>query len=111
MGAYLAADRCLVAELSLLGRFALSDAQFFKRKYPGNLTRSNVAEMKMYDPNVRDRLVVREFRVCREHLVSVRRAPLAPLLKLRLLGAVLRWMIAKRRVFRDELVAIVTHGA
>ena len=107
MGPYLAADRCLVAELCLLGPYVLSEARLYNRRHEGNSRRTLEAEIVLYRPGDRDEVAFREWRVCRENLVSIGKASLGLDLKLRLLGAVLNWMIRERHAFGGELRAAV----
>lgn len=103
IGNYLASDRCLVASLSLYGPFyEIPEPLFFRRKHSGNIGTSS-KHLEFYDPRLKGRLVLPEWRVCWEHLISVVRAPLNPGCKLLLIGVILRWAVSKRRVLRWEL--------
>ena len=107
MGAYLAADRCLVAELSLLGPFAkIGEKLFFRRMHDHNLRRSAKEELEIYDPSMLRRVPIREWRVAREHLSTVWRAPVTSGTRVRLVGTVLRWMLSQRRYLLSELTEI-----
>ena len=97
IGAYLASDRCLIAELSLLGRFLeLPDRLLYRRKHERNVG-TQASDMAFYDPRVRVRVVFPEWRVLKEHLATVARASLPTGMKFRLAGAVLKWALGRRR--------------
>jgi hypothetical protein len=107
-GNYLAADRCLLAELSLLGRFLrVPDTLFYRRRHAKNTKKGNTEEMILYAPSRPPRYIVREWRVAFEHLMSVRRAPANSRLKLKLLRAILRWIVGTRVAFCDEAKELV----
>lgn len=96
IGAYLASDRCLIAELSLLGRFLeLPDRLLYRRKHDRNVG-TRASDMPFYDPRVRVRVVFPEWRVLKEHLATVARASLPVNLKFRSARAVLKWALQRR---------------
>lgn len=97
LGAFLAADRCLAAELALLGPFVEVPAYLmFRRLHTGNAVRSADQDQRVLDPNRPRRPWPREWRVCCDHLVAVTRCPLGPAQKLRLLRAEAAWMLTMR---------------
>lgn len=110
-GAFLAADRCLLAELALMGPFVeVPEYLMFRRQHTGNLTRTNEDEQRFYDPRTGRRFRPREWGVLREHLTSVVRAPLGSRTKLRLLSAVAAWVFTMREHLsceaRQQLVEV-----
>ncbi len=107
-GNYLAGDRCLLAELSLLGPFLrVPEVLFYRRlgaKKKGNW---NTNEMLVYAPSRPARFAVREWRVAVEHLKSIRRAPLDLRLKLRLARSWLRWLVRARATLHGEVKELI----
>jgi glycosyltransferase involved in cell wall biosynthesis len=103
-GSFLAADRCLLAELSLIGPFLrVPETLFYRRRHAQNATKGNAEEMLLYVPSRSARVSVRDWRVAYEHLAAVRRAAVSPRLKLRLVRAVLRWMVDTRSDLLSEV--------
>ena len=103
IGPYLASDRCLVAELSILGPFRESPEQlFYRRKRPGNIGTS-LQHVKFYDPSLHPIFVLPEWRVSLEHLKSVKRSTLTPLVKIHLILAILHWVCDQRLHFITQL--------
>lgn len=112
LGAFLAADRCILAELALMGPFVeVPDYLLFRRVHTGNLTRTLEDEQRLYDPRTARPFRPREWRVLREHLSSVARARLDPLTKLRLLSAEALWAISKRGELSDEARQVLIEAA
>jgi glycosyltransferase involved in cell wall biosynthesis len=107
-GNYLAGDRCLLAELSLLGPFVrVPDVLFYRRRGVKNRKDWNTDEMLLYAPSRPERFAVREWRVAIEHLVSIRRAPVNPGLKVKLVQAWLRWLVDARVALHQEVKELV----
>jgi glycosyltransferase involved in cell wall biosynthesis len=108
LGAYLAGDRCLLAELSLIGPFLrVPETLFYRRRHAKNSKKGNTEEMLVYAPSRPVRYAVREWRVVFEHLATVRRAPVSPRVKLKLLQALLRWVVGERRALRQEAKELI----
>lgn len=107
LGAFLATDRCLLAELSLLGPFMeVPDFLMYRRIHSGNI-RSRDVEQRLYKPLERDTFRTRELRVLGRQLTSVARSPLGVGTKLRLLGRVASWTGAQHRALAGELLDLV----
>lgn len=102
-GAFLAADRCLLAELSLYGAFYQIQERLFKRRiHPQSISASRECQ-SFFDPRLKSKIVMPEWRVAKEHLLSAKLAPLPASLKLTLSYEVLKWMVAKRGVLLAQL--------
>jgi glycosyltransferase involved in cell wall biosynthesis len=105
IGTYLASDRSLVAELSLYGPFEeLPERLFFRRKHSSNIGIA-LKDLQFYRPGLRRKFVMPEWRLFREFLRSIRRAPLGVREKARLTGTVLRWAVGRRQELDWQLKA------
>jgi glycosyltransferase involved in cell wall biosynthesis len=103
-GAYLAADRCLVAELTLYGPFyEIPDRLFIRRKHADNIGTTREF-LPFWDPRLTGKIVFPEWRVAREHILSVRLSPLGVKIKMRLFDVVLKWVYAKRKILLAQLI-------
>lgn len=106
LGVMLAADRCLLAELSLYGPFVeVPDHAMLRRQHVGNVRRSAEAERRQYDPTRTRSLTVRELRVLQSDLTAVLRCPLGPGARLRLLGVLVSWAVHARSTLIYEASA------
>ena len=101
--AFLAADRCLLAELVLRGPFVnVPDFLMYRRQHVENLTRTIEEEQRHSDPaNVRP-FRAREWRVMVAQLTAVAAAPVPRRTKLRLCAAATQRMWTLRRDFLYE---------
>ncbi len=108
IGSFLASDRCLIAELALYGPFHEIPERLFVRRRHRNSVGTRKRHLKFYDPSLSAVFVLPEHRVLKEHLASIRRAPLTPAQKARTALAVFRWAIEKRKRFWIELENAVT---
>lgn len=107
IGTYLASDRCLVAELSLHGPFEeIGERLFYRRKHSSNIGVA-LKDLQFYHPGKRRRFVMPEWRLFREFLKLVRKAPLPAVEKARLSVAVLRWAAENREEFSWQLKSMV----
>lgn len=107
IGAYLASDRSLVAELSLYGPFdELPERLFFRRKHGGNIGIA-LKDLQFYRPELRRRFVMPEWRLLLEFLRSISRVPLGAGEKARLTRAVLRWAVGRRKELEWQLKAAI----
>jgi glycosyltransferase involved in cell wall biosynthesis len=110
MGAFLAADRCMLAELSLHGRYVrVEEFLMYRRIHAAHRTRTQSQEQAIYVPQSRG-LQLRDFGVLRESLISVARAPIALPTKLRLLRTIAAWSIGERMTFYGECKELVKHA-
>lgn len=98
IGNYIGSDICLLAELSLYGKFfEVPGYLFFRRLHPGasSHNRSNVQQMEFFDPKKKGKIVLPWCRRRFENFVSVKRAPIRFHEKMFLFGfltlSTLRW--------------------
>jgi hypothetical protein len=98
-------DRAFCAELALLGPLIRIDEPLFVRRLT-NVNRSE-ADTEHYNAGVRRRLLLREWRILRHNLQSVRRIPRPAGGRLALYGAVLRNLRQRRADFLYELKAAI----
>lgn len=107
IGAYLASDRCLVAEMSLYGPFEeIPERLFFRRKHGANIGVA-LEDLQFYRPGDRRRFVMPEWRLLVEFLKLARMPRLPATTRVRLAAAVLRWAARYRREFSWQLKAMV----
>jgi hypothetical protein len=80
MGNYAAADRVLLARLSLLGPFyEVPEYLFLSRRHQAqSVSSSRFARTAWFDPAKRGRIVFPEWRLFGEHFSCLRDAPLSP---------------------------------
>jgi glycosyltransferase involved in cell wall biosynthesis len=103
LGDFLASDRCLLAELSLLGTFLRIPERLFSRRTDLRVMKNGTDhEILLYKPRQPPRFVVRELRVAVEHVLTVQRAPLRWDIKLRLVLVWLRWLARTRNALKQE---------
>jgi hypothetical protein len=103
LGMQLAADRCLLAELSLHGPFVRVDGGLFARRiHSGQLNRSDEDDAYLYAATARS--FSREWGVLRANVGAVWRAPLAAGTKVRLLGALFGSAVRHRSTLLQELL-------
>jgi len=107
MGAYLAGDRCLMAELSLFGPFVeVPEYLMYRRTHAGN-QRNHVELQRFFHPATPDTFRARELRVLCEHVGAVARAPVSLPTKLRLWGRVASWAVRQRVDLASEARAFL----
>lgn len=115
LGAFLANDRCLMTELSLVGPFVqVEEYLMYRRLHTEHEQRDRQAEQRMYLPNDHREFRARELLVLRQDLRAVARASLGVRSKLRLIAAAGSWVVRDRAVFIDECKGIardMAHGA
>jgi glycosyltransferase involved in cell wall biosynthesis len=108
IGAYVASDGALLAELSLQGKFIqISDGCFFRRDHPeaSSSDKSLAAQLAFFDPRIESRIFLRHWRHLWENLKAVRRAPLGTSDKLLCAGLLLRMAVGARDKMAAELSA------
>lgn len=108
IGDYAASDQVLVTELALAGQIVgIPEPLFFYRRHSLQSTAKNYPTMRSrnswYNPKNKQLLTFPWWRVLKEHVVAITRAPLALNNRLICYGCVLRWMIRKRRELLYEL--------
>ena len=105
-GNYADADRVLLAELALRGRFALiPDTLFFRREHAHRSTRLHPGRHERsvwMDPNNAGRLLFPHCREFREFVRAIAGAPVARRERLRCYATILRWPFRYWRRILDE---------
>lgn len=107
VGAFLAADRCLLAELSLLGPFIEVPEFLMYRRVHAENARSRPDEQRLYKPSDLAAFRTRELHVLGRHLTAVARAPVSTETKLRLIGRIARWVGARHRAITGEALDVL----
>jgi glycosyltransferase involved in cell wall biosynthesis len=103
MGTFMANDRCLLAELSLMGPFVqIEEHLMFRRKHEENARRSVDEEHRLLRPEAQPRFGAREWGVLRHNLATIRRASVGYPRKLKLLRSVGAWVLSQRAEFAQE---------
>lgn len=77
IGNYISSDSCLMAELSLYGKFfEVPEKLFFRRLHPGasSYDKSTERQLEFFDPRNRDKIVMPWCRRRYEHFLSVKRS-------------------------------------
>jgi glycosyltransferase involved in cell wall biosynthesis len=113
VGSYPASDLVLLGELALRGAFHLvSETLFFRRDHPQKSSRSNPGASALaawYDPSKQGKIVLRNWRLLFEYLVSITRTPMGLSARARCYVYMLRWLRWNLRDLRQELhIASVT---
>ena len=102
-GDFIAADRCLVAQLALRGRmYQVPEYLFYRRKHDQNF-RGDIEGTKVHFPNATKVFAFPEWNVLRQHVRTVRvfQAPAA--VKYRLYKEVARWSIGNWKKLTLEI--------
>jgi glycosyltransferase involved in cell wall biosynthesis len=107
MGAYLASDRCLMAELALLGPFALVPEYLMERRVHAGNKRTHTDDQRFFHPATPDRFRTREWRVLGAHIGAIARAPVALSTKLRLFARLASWIVQQRVDLASEARALL----
>jgi len=109
LGNYPAHDRPFLAEMSLYGRlWEVDEFLFFEREHPQRSVRAYDARdphraVAWYDPKQADRLIFPAWRLLREYLAAVRRAPLPPGQRVRCLASIGQWSGRTRAALLRDL--------
>ncbi|NNG16471.1 MAG: glycosyltransferase family 2 protein [Gemmatimonadales bacterium] len=100
---YRAADRCLLAELGLHGRFReIDEVLFYRRKARGS-ARGLEREVEYNTGHVGKRFYFQNWRICWEHHRSVGRSKLPTPVKLDLYRSLWRWAFQNRSRYRYDI--------
>jgi glycosyltransferase involved in cell wall biosynthesis len=109
---FIASDRALRAELSLLGRFfEISERLFLSRDHPQRSVRAMPVHHlrgKWFDPALKPSFVLPHCRIYYEYYKTLKRSSLAPKEKLACFGYILRWPLTLgnfRWMHADFLIA------
>jgi glycosyltransferase involved in cell wall biosynthesis len=113
IGPYPASDLVLLGELALRGPFELlPDTLFFRRDHPQKSSRSNpgaAALASWYDPSKQGKVVLRNWRLFFEYLLSITRTPMGLSARARCYVYMLHWLRWNLGDLREELqVACLT---
>jgi glycosyltransferase involved in cell wall biosynthesis len=106
IGHYLGADRVLLAELTLYGKFwEISKVLFYRRLHPGAYSslKDKTQLLRFYEPNAKRAYPLTKWRQLWENLCSVQRAPLDIGEKARLFRYIARMANWSRRDLLAEL--------
>jgi glycosyltransferase involved in cell wall biosynthesis len=113
MGAYVASDRVLRSELSLLGRYHIvPEALFFDRDHPRRSIRAYPAHhlrAALFDPTLAGRKVFPHWRVFREYFRTVNRAPVSVWQRACCYPHIVRWLATDlncARLVADVVIAV-----
>ena len=103
----LAADRCLLGRLALRGPFIeIADFLMYRRSHEGN-RRTHTDDQRFFHPEMPDIYRTREWRVLREHLRAIAKAPVWLPTKLRLFGRLAAWVVQQRVDLASEARAVL----
>ena len=100
---YLAADRCLLAELSLYGRFREIDEVLFYRRKSRGTKRGLAKEVEYNTGQVGKRLYFEHWRILWEHHRSVGRSDFPAAVKINLYRSIWRWAFQNRSTYRYDI--------
>ena len=108
-GTYVASDICLLAELTLYGKFwEVPEFLFFRRFHEDASSHKSSAELQVYyEPSRPPRFSMRTWRHMWEHALAVNRAPLPILEKARLSWFLVRMAAYRRGGLAREVSAAV----
>lgn len=109
IGTFFANDRSLLAELALRGPFVRVEEHLMYRRQ--HAYRPAEVEAQFFNPDRARRYWAREWRMLREHVFSVLRAPGGVRAKLRLLGVTGTWALEQRMDLMREVRGLAGHFA
>lgn len=107
IGNYISSDSCLLAELSLHGRFhELPERLFYRREHSeaSSIDRSIDKQLEFFDPTLLNKIVLQQWRRLWERLRSVWRAPIPLQSRIMLTGRLAKYLVHRREIFTEELV-------
>ena len=97
LGAFLANDRCFLAELAIAGRFVqVEEFLMYRRTHAEHRVRTRLLEQQLLIPTDNRPFRAREWIVLRENLRSIARAQVDAATKLRLTAALSSWVASRR---------------
>jgi hypothetical protein len=100
---YLAADRCLLAQLSLYGRFREIDEVLFYRRKARASARGVEREVEYNTGRSGKRYYFEHWRIFWEHHRSVERSILPTAVKVDLYRSIWRWAFQDRSQYRSDI--------
>lgn len=107
-------DIPLICEMSLYGKFfEMPDAFFYRRMHEAasSAMKNSADIMALYDPKNRKKLRMYYWSQLIDNLISVVRAPISTMEKMRILGFEAHWVFRGRREYLRELGGLVNQGA
>jgi glycosyltransferase involved in cell wall biosynthesis len=106
LGAYLASDMVLLAELALIGTVVkVPERLFYRRDHPQKAGRANPTDEGLavwYAPTNKEKIQLRHWRLLREYVACVRRARVPWQQKLRCYGHLGKWCRWQRKAIAAE---------
>lgn len=112
IGTYIASDTCLLAELSLLGRFyEIPEYMFFRRHHPraSSANREIEKQLEFFDPNSKGKTVLIKWRHFYENFLSIKRAHIKYSQKVLPAIYLLGSLIVDNRTYMRELKTAFKH--
>lgn len=112
IGNYVASDKCLLAELSLWGKFReLPEYLFFRRVHSdaSSAHKDNASQLEFFDPQLSDRFVFQSWRHFFENLMAVKRAPAKTSQKVLPFLFLLGGLVVNPKPYLRELVMATKH--
>ena len=110
MRAFMANDRCLLAELALMGPFVqVREFLIYRRKHTENTVRSVRDEHRLLTPHNVEPHRMREWGVLRKNLSAAARAPVGTTTRVALLGALSGWCLSQRAELIQECKDLTVH--
>lgn len=112
IGSYIGSDNCLLAELSLHGKFfEIPEYLFFRRSHPGasSSNKSVEQQLEFFDPGLKGRIVLPGWRRKLEDFISIKRAPIRFREKVSLNANLVSSIMYSRKVYITELRGAVKH--
>ena len=110
---YAAADRILLAELAMLGRFhEVPEELFLHREHEGRSIRTTTTasdRVAWFDPSREGRIALPTWRLGWEYAKAVRQADLPRSERATAYRGLGRWLVSRRRLLVDNLVGAVEH--
>ena len=107
IGNYISSDSCLLAELSLHGRFhELPERLFYRREHPeaSSVDRSIDKQLEFFDPTLSNKIVLQQWRRLWERLRSVWRVPIPLQSRIMITGRLAKYLVRRRVMYTKELV-------
>lgn len=107
IGNYISSDVCLLAELSLYGKyFEIPEFMFFRRMHPdaSSSNKSADKQLEFFDPGKKGKIVLQWCRLRYENFVSVKQSPIKFREKVFLFGFLILEIYHWRKIYAAELL-------
>ena len=114
MGTYIGADRVLLSELSMRGKFWESTSPIYYRRHPSQYCalKSEEARVAWYSSNTKKvvgtNIMARQFK---EYIHSIKRANLSLSETIKCYGVMLLWLLKKRKRLKGEIISFIKKWA